>query len=632
MEFHQPLGTFRTKEKLQCVLRRRLRWCQRIKRRIRSDLEMFTSSLIFRWSWRNHLQQRFRQLQRLRLQRSQHRGQRTSLLCRRNNLRRRLPIAAQRKRIIHSPNQFASRLHLIPVQQENRYQRIFNRRQRRAFTNIRFSKSSQSRCTHLHQTIQLIHRVRARIPQMSYAARGTRRPRILICQIPQPPPKSIQQNLAQRRALIRARRKFAVSPCNRNFIPLANPRSVRIRNIRHSIRAQFHHRRRIIHHRRPIHCARRIVVHQPQRVPHLMRRQLPQPRQRHLLRRILTRGILPSAILSRGQRFAVRVWRQQSLRNQIILPHPQRSQRYVPFDDFSRARIGHRRPIRPSPRRPMNPLDHVVAQIHRVRTLRHQLHAKRMLESRRFERLRPPPRPLQQRRPNWLRRPAIQIIDNRLRRLTHRRRRILLLQPVPRRKSLHNRFADRRRIIHVRNPEKARPRIVSPRLVPRRRQLHQRVMLPHRDRIRLRSHLLHPLPRLFARKRQRRLHLRVQRETFRSRQVQRASRSVQVIIHLLRFPQRRRSPMRATQEKICCVHERSLALLSRHGEPPQLRLRKRNAHRPPLVRILAHRAIFHVRLHQQHFRPAPFEPHHMRPAQLPAVQPNIIRTNSRRHR
>src|SRR5882762_2947072 len=328
MEFHQPLGTFRTKEKLQCVLRRRLRWCQRVKRRIRSNFEMFPPPLIFRRSWRNHLQQRFRQLQRLRLQRSQHRGQRPSLLCRRNNLRRRLPVAAQRKRIIHSPNQFASRLHLIPVQQENRYQRVLNRRQRRAFPNILLAKSLQGRRTHLHQSIQLLHRVRARIPQMRQAARGTRRPRILIRQIPQPPPKTIQQDFVQRRVLISARRKFAVPPRNRNFVPLPNPRSVRIRNIRHSIRAQLHHRRRIIHHRRPIHRARRIVVHQPQRVPHFMRRQLPQPRQRHLLR----------AILSRRQPLAICIRRQQTLRDQIILPHPQRSQRNVPLDNFSRDR------------------------------------------------------------------------------------------------------------------------------------------------------------------------------------------------------------------------------------------------------------------------------------------------------
>ena len=47
------------------------------------------------------------------------------------------------------------------MQQENRHQRIFNRRQRRAFANILFSKSSQSRRAHLHQSIQLVHRARA---------------------------------------------------------------------------------------------------------------------------------------------------------------------------------------------------------------------------------------------------------------------------------------------------------------------------------------------------------------------------------------------------------------------------------------------------------------------------------------
>jgi len=61
----------------------------------------------------------------------------------------------------------------------------------------------------------------------------------LIRQIPQPAPKPVQQNLVQRSVLVRARRKFAVPPRNRNFVPFANSRSVRIRNIRNAIRAQL---------------------------------------------------------------------------------------------------------------------------------------------------------------------------------------------------------------------------------------------------------------------------------------------------------------------------------------------------------------------------------------------------------
>ncbi len=101
---------------------------------------------------------------------------------------------------------------------------------------------------------------------------------------------------------------------------------------------------------------------------------------------------------------------------------------------------------------------------------------------------------------------------------------------------------------------------------------------------------------------------------------------------LLRAPQRFRHVVRVAQKKFRRIHQRPLTLLRRHRKSPQCRFRKRIAHRPPLIRIVADRAKFQIRLHQQHLRPAALEPHQMRPAQLPAVQPDVIRTNPRRQR
>ncbi len=121
VKLHQPLRTLRIEQKLQRVLRRGLCRRQRVERRISPNLKMFPPALVFgrpRW---NQLQQGFRQRQRLRLQRGQHSGQCPPLLRRCDNLRRYLPISAQRKRVIHPADQFACSFHLVPVQHEDRH-------------------------------------------------------------------------------------------------------------------------------------------------------------------------------------------------------------------------------------------------------------------------------------------------------------------------------------------------------------------------------------------------------------------------------------------------------------------------------------------------------------------------------
>ena len=155
-------------------------------------------------------------------------------------------------------------------------------------------------------------------------------------------------------------------------------------------------------------------------------------------------------------------------------------------------------------------------------------------------------------------------------------------------------------------------------------------MLAHGNRLRRRCHLPHPRPRLRACKRERRFHFRIQRKILCIRQINRATRSLQVKRPLLRALQRFRNVMRVSQKKIRRIHQRVVLFFSRHRESPQRRLCKRIVHRAPLVRIIAHRAVFQILLHQQHLRPAAVKPHDARRAQLPAVQPDVVRSNPRR--
>ena len=246
----------------------------------------------------------------------------------------------------------------------------------------------------------------------------------------------------------------------------------------------------------------------------------------------------------------------------------------MPLDNFSRARIHHSRSIRPATRRTMHPLNHVVTQVHQVRAFRQQLHAKRIFVSRRFERLIPPPCSFKQCRANRLRRAAIQVVHNRLNRLTHRRSGISFLQPVPCSEPLHDRLAHRRRIIHIRNAIKTRTRIVGTDLVTRWRQLYERVMLAHCNRRRIRRYILHPFSRLITGERERRFHFRVQWKILRVRQINRASRAIQFVRALFRSFQRCRHTMRVAQIKIRRVHQQMTVFFRCSAKSPDHRLRK----------------------------------------------------------
>ena len=155
-------------------------------------------------------------------------------------------------------------------------------------------------------------------------------------------------------------------------------------------------------------------------------------------------------------------------------------------------------------------------------------------------------------------------------------------------------------------------------------------MLPHRNRRRVRRHITHPAPRLVSCKCERRFHFRVQRKILGVRQINRAARSIQFVCALLRAPQSTRHPMRIAQIKIRRIHQHVPILFRRRRESPYHRLRKRIMHRALFIRIIAHRAKIQILFNQQNLRPTPFEPHNPRRAQLPAIQSNVVRTNSRR--
>src|SRR5689334_9854807 len=103
----------------------------------------------------------------------------------------------------------------------------------------------------------------------------------------------------------------------------------------------------------------------------------------------------------------------------------------------------------------MYPLNHVVAHVHRVGVGWHDLDPKRVAVTGSFECLVPPTCAFNQSRTHWLRRAAIDVINDRLNRIADRRRRIFLLQTMAADKVFPDWLADRRGKIHVLNAEEA---------------------------------------------------------------------------------------------------------------------------------------------------------------------------------
>src|SRR5690606_35324017 len=140
------------------------------------------------------------------------------------------------------------------------------------------------------------------------------------------------------------------------------------------------------------------------------------------------------------------------------------------------------------------------------------------------------------------------VVDDRLDRLTDRRIRVALLQSVPRDVLLDHALAERRRIVHVADAEKAGARIRLSRRVSCR-ELDERVVHAHRERVRRRRDGAHQPARVLAGERDRRLDLGVLREVLRAREVERGARRLHAIAPLVHAAERAATPCASRRKK-----------------------------------------------------------------------------------
>ena len=115
-------------------------------------------------------------------------------------------------------------------------------------------------------------------------------------------------------------------------------------------------------------------------MPYFVSRQLPNAIQSHFL--------LSSSV---GVAFFKRAGEAKG--NQIILSYTQRAKCNVTFNNFTCTWVNYRRPVRPTARCAVHPVNDVVAYVHGVCTFRQYFHLKRVLVACSFIGLIPPARP-----------------------------------------------------------------------------------------------------------------------------------------------------------------------------------------------------------------------------------------------
>ena len=406
-------------------------------------------------------------------------------------------------------------------------------------------------------------------------------------------------------------------------VPQADPVVVGIVEANAGRRVEADQRERVVHDRRAILRARREVVLEAERVADLVGRQLADARKRHVEHRV--RHII--AVVGPGQAF----------RDKVVLAHAQRTERHVAFEDLARARVDDRVAVRPAARRPMHPLDDVIANVERVRVLGEHLDAKRVAIPGGFERLVPPARAFEQCASHGLGRPGIEVVDDRLDRLADLGRGVDFLEPVTDAVIPLQRVADGRCIVResavaVGNAEDARPRIERQRLVALVRQANERVMHVHGHGRRVRHDSRQMRTGRLARQRHDGLDLTVVGKDPGPRQVDHRPARIHFEAAFLGLVEPRGEAMRIANEERRAVDEDLAVALLDDVESPQDGARERLVDSLLLTRVVAVGPEVEIVRRQEDAGPAPEKADDVPVTELATVEAEIVRADAPRER
>src|SRR5579883_37264 len=485
----------------------------------------------------------------------------TALLCPTHRCGRDLSIATQCVRVVEAANGLRNRFRLIAVVKINGDKHVLQLCHGSSFWNVVLSEALQCCRPNPENVLQLANRIFAVIPQVRVRTGATGRPRILVRKKGESPLRSVFDDFVQGRVFVGAGREIGIAILSSDLIPIANSGRVSLGKVHRAVSSKFYPGMRVIHHRRAALGAGDVVVLQSQGVANFVSGELSQARKRGLQH-------------ARVRLLSVLVGSEQPFEDHVVLPHAERTQRNLSLNDLAGPRINNSSTIRPAASRTMDPVDHVVANIHWISAWRKHFNLKGVSISRGFKGLVPPAGAVQQGRTDGLWSSRIEIVDDRFYWIADRSRRIFLLQTMAGDIALHNWRSDRRGVIHVLDGEEARTRIEFSGMIISVRKLNERVMLAHGNRVWIGYDFLNELSRLFANKGQSGFHFCILRKVLRIRQIDRRTRGIQVKRALFRLLQRFYNVMCITGEEEGSINQNVVTVFRGNRKTPNYRLCK----------------------------------------------------------
>jgi len=273
----------------------------------------------------------------------------------------------------------------------------------------------------------------------------------------------------------------------------------------------------------------------------------------------------------------------------------------------------------------VHPVDHVVADIHRVRALRQDLDLEGVAKADGLERLVPPAGSLQQCAADRLGRGPVDVVYDGLHRVADFRVGIFLLEAVAGDQLLLQGLVDGHGEIHV--PGTAAEHgagIPNAGLIPRSRELHEGVVLAEGYGRRVRRHLADIIARIPGREGQERLQLRVLGEILRVGQVHGRAGDIQPEVPLAGAADAVCDTVSVAHQEGREVDQHPAFLFCLDLETPDDRLREGIAHGFAFVRIFAVRPVGVIGLYEEHLGADSVELHDPAASQLAAVQADVV--------
>ncbi len=297
---------------------------------------------------RNGVEDAARHRQLRRLERRRERVERLALVRGRFPLHGRAAVAAHRVDEVLPADHRRRAFDRVAVIHPDRHERLFDRRHRRAEPDRALADARERRVTDLHDPRELVGLIQPVRPLLDARVNV----HVLVREVPDVLRPRVVDDLGQRFRLVRACRELAVAEGDRHLVPVADARLIRVLDVDRSVFFERLQGMRVVHDRDPALAAVVVVVPEAERVPDLVRSELPDARERRLVENV-------------GPLVAGRVRREQAFEDHVVLTVAQRSERDRAAEDLAGARVGDRSAGAPAARRSMDPVDHAVADVHR---------------------------------------------------------------------------------------------------------------------------------------------------------------------------------------------------------------------------------------------------------------------------